>query len=205
MSADNTAEPPEQNTRSRILQVAMDEFSEHGSSGARVEKIAKAAGVNIRMIYYFFGSKKGLLDEVLRQIFLERRAKAAVKHDTVEDLMLAYFDGYAADPDRVRLLQWEALEAVLPKGANLLTNLEDRKAVIAQRISLIVDLQKRGKIPADLDPKMLYLMFVSLAIYPMSFPQSVFVATGEHASSKAFLKRYRSFLSDIGKRLFASA
>jgi len=74
MSEARNSEPQEQNTRNRILQVAMQEFAEHGSSGARVEKIAKAAGVNIRMIYYFFGSKRGLLDEVLGQIFRERRS-----------------------------------------------------------------------------------------------------------------------------------
>src|SRR3954465_12826102 len=150
MSEARNSEPQEQNTRNRILQVAMQEFAEHGSSGARVEKIAKTAGVNIRMIYYFFGSKKGLLDEVLRQIFLERRSKLAAKHDTVEELLTFYFDGYAADPDRVRLLQWEALETDLPKGAGALTNLAERQAVIAQRVGLIADLQKRGQIPEDL-------------------------------------------------------
>lgn len=205
MSEARNPEPQEQNTRNRILQVAMQEFAEHGSSGARVEKIAKTAGVNIRMIYYFFGSKKGLLDEVLRQIFLERRSKLAAKHDTVEDLLTFYFDGYAADPDRVRLLQWEALETDLPKGAGALTNLADRQAVIAQRVALIADLQKRGRIPEDLDPKLLYLAFVALAIYPMSFPQSVFVATGDHSSSKGFVKRYRAFLSTLGKQLFGTA
>ena len=204
MAEAKNAEPQEQNTRNRILQVAMQEFAEHGSSGARVEKIAKEAGVNIRMIYYFFGSKKGLLDEVLRQIFLERRSKLAAKHETVEDLLTFYFDGYASDPDRVRLLQWEALETDLPKGAADLTNLADRQAVIAQRVALIADLQARGRIPEELDPKLLYLAFVSLAIYPMSFPQSVFVATGEHPSSKGFVKRYRAFLSAFGKRLFAA-
>ena len=203
MSEAKNGEPQEQNTRNRILQVAMQAFAEHGSSGARVEKIAQAAGVNIRMIYYFFGSKKGLLDEVLRQIFLERRSKLAAKHDTVEDLLTFYFDGYASDPDRVRLLQWEALEVDLPKGAGDLTNLVERQAVIAQRVSLITDLQKRGQIPAELDPKLLYLSFVALAIYPMSFPQSVFVATGEQPTSKGFMKRYRAFISALGKRMFA--
>lgn len=201
--ADNEADQPEPNTRARILEVATQEFAEHGSSGARVEKIAKAAGVNIRMIYYFFGSKRGLLDEVLGQIFRERRAKLeAARPSNLEELLLAYFDGYASDPERVRLLQWEALEAVLPAKADLLTNLEDRKTVIAERIRRIGDLQAKGRIPADLDPTLLYLMFVALSIYPMSYPQSVFVATGEHAASPAFLKKYRVALAELGRRMF---
>jgi AcrR family transcriptional regulator len=203
MSGNNQADQPEPNTRARILEVATQEFAEHGSSGARVEKIAKAAGVNIRMIYYFFGSKRGLLDEVLSQIFRERRAQLeAARPATAEELLLAYFDGYAADPQRVRLLQWEALEAVLPEKANLLTNLEDRKLVIAERVRRIAELQAKGKIPGEFDPQVLYLMFVALSIYPMSYPQSVFVATGEHANSKDFVARYRKTLAALARRMF---
>lgn len=203
MSGHDQADQPEPNTRARILEVATQEFAEHGSSGARVEKIAKAAGVNIRMIYYFFGSKRGLLDEVLSQIFRERRAQLeAARPATAEELLLAYFDGYADDPQRVRLLQWEALEAVLPEKADLLTNLEDRKLVIAERVRRIAELQAKGKIPADFDPQVLYLMFVALAIYPMSYPQSVFVATGEHANSESFVGRYRKTLAALARRMF---
>lgn len=187
----------EQNTRGRILNAAMVEFARNGSSGARVEKIAKAAGVNIRMIYYFFGSKKALLNEVLSQHLQTREAQVPPRYEDVRDLLLGYFDSYAADPARVRLLLWEALEVQLPEDAAELTNTAGRQRVVKRRVALIADLQKRGLIPAGLDPKMLYLAFVALSIYPMTFPPAVFVTTGADAASPAFHRKYRKFLATL--------
>jgi len=47
-------------TRSRILDAAIGEFSEHGLAGARTEQIAEAAGVNKALLYYYFKSKQAL-------------------------------------------------------------------------------------------------------------------------------------------------
>lgn len=202
MAKKKPAESQEQGTRERIRRAAMHEFSEQGLSGARVERIAREADVNIRMIYYFFGSKKGLLEEVLREIFMQRRAQLVSRYDTVADLLASYFDGYAEDSQRVRLLQWEALQTRLPEEAQQLTNFADRQTVIDERIASILDLQKRGVIPANLEPKLLYLMFVALAIYPMTFPQSVFIATGEPSNGKDFKKKYRESLRQLADALF---
>lgn len=54
-SPERTAE-----TRSRILDAALREFSAHGLAGARTEQIAAAAGVNKALIYYYFESKEKL-------------------------------------------------------------------------------------------------------------------------------------------------
>jgi TetR/AcrR family transcriptional regulator len=47
-------------TRTRILDAALREFSAHGLAGARTEQIATAAGVNKALIYYYFESKETL-------------------------------------------------------------------------------------------------------------------------------------------------
>jgi TetR/AcrR family transcriptional regulator len=46
--------------RTSILGAARVEFGSHGFSGARVDQIARRAGVNKQLIYYYFGSKRGL-------------------------------------------------------------------------------------------------------------------------------------------------
>jgi AcrR family transcriptional regulator len=43
-----------------VLEVAAAEFAEHGLAGARIERIAAQAGLNVRMIYYHFSSKEEL-------------------------------------------------------------------------------------------------------------------------------------------------
>jgi TetR/AcrR family transcriptional regulator len=54
-SADRAAE-----TRARILESALSEFSAKGLAGARTEQIAEAAGVNKALLYYYFASKENL-------------------------------------------------------------------------------------------------------------------------------------------------
>jgi TetR/AcrR family transcriptional regulator len=54
-------------TKQQILDAAEIEFAKHGLKGARTDKIAKAAGVASRMIYYYFESKECLYQTVLQR------------------------------------------------------------------------------------------------------------------------------------------
>ncbi|MGO9433764.1 MAG: TetR/AcrR family transcriptional regulator [Terracidiphilus sp.] len=47
-------------TRARILDAALGEFSTHGLAGARTDRIANSAGVNKALLYYYFESKENL-------------------------------------------------------------------------------------------------------------------------------------------------
>jgi TetR/AcrR family transcriptional regulator len=47
-------------TRARILDAALGEFSTHGLAGARTDRIANSAGVNKALLYYYFDSKENL-------------------------------------------------------------------------------------------------------------------------------------------------
>jgi len=53
----------------QILDAAMEVFAEAGFEGARVDEIAKRAGVNKAMVYYRIGDKKTLYEEVIHDIF----------------------------------------------------------------------------------------------------------------------------------------
>jgi TetR/AcrR family transcriptional regulator len=53
-----------------ILEAARGEFADHGYSGARIERIAAAAGANKQLIFHYFGSKDGLYAAVAAATFL---------------------------------------------------------------------------------------------------------------------------------------
>ena len=53
----------------QILGAAMEVFAEVGYEGARVDEIARRAGVNKAMIYYRIGDKKTLYEEVIHDVF----------------------------------------------------------------------------------------------------------------------------------------
>ncbi|MER6504910.1 TetR family transcriptional regulator [Streptomyces sp. NPDC001455] len=59
-------------TRRRLLDAAHDLFAEQGYEATTVRSIAARAGVNQALLFRYFGSKQGLLTEVLAQGGLEQ-------------------------------------------------------------------------------------------------------------------------------------
>lgn len=88
----------------------MKEFAEYGLAGARVDRIAEAAGINKQRIYGHFGSKDGLFNAVLEQAMLDAAAdKPLQPGDTPAEYAARTFDFHRDHPDLLRLLLWEAL------------------------------------------------------------------------------------------------
>lgn len=62
---------PTEVDKNKIIKVARSLFAEYGFTGASTRQIAERAGCNVAMIGYYFGSKEGLLDQILDNYFLE--------------------------------------------------------------------------------------------------------------------------------------
>ncbi len=60
-----------QGSKERILDVAVKLFASQGYAGTGLRELSAGAQVNLAMINYFFGSKKGLLREILDVFFAE--------------------------------------------------------------------------------------------------------------------------------------
>lgn len=61
-------------TRRRILEAATAEFARYGLGGARIDRIARRAGANKRMLYYYFGDKERLFLAALEARYAHIRA-----------------------------------------------------------------------------------------------------------------------------------
>src|SRR5262245_14420559 len=61
-------------TRESILATAEAEFARHGFGGGRVDRIARKARANKRMIYHYFGHKDGLYLAVLERVYAAKRS-----------------------------------------------------------------------------------------------------------------------------------
>ena len=59
-----------ENSKNKILIAARKIFAEKGYDGARVDEIAREAGINKAMLYYYFKSKDNILKEVVNNIAL---------------------------------------------------------------------------------------------------------------------------------------
>ncbi|MEL6181374.1 MAG: TetR/AcrR family transcriptional regulator, partial [Myxococcota bacterium] len=62
-------------TRSRIVQAAVQMFASHGFDGASTRQIARLAGANQGLVTYYFSSKENLWKEAVESIFGEMQAK----------------------------------------------------------------------------------------------------------------------------------
>ncbi|MEO6086401.1 MAG: TetR family transcriptional regulator, partial [Umezawaea sp.] len=99
-------------TRRRLLEAATADFAAHGIAGARVDRIAAAAGVNKAQLYTYYGDKLGLFDAVF-----QANADALVNATpfTADDLAgyaVGLYDGALVQPEIVRLAAWARLEHV---------------------------------------------------------------------------------------------
>lgn len=139
-----------EDTRARILKAAEQEFSAKGYDGARVDKIAAAARVNKALIYYYFGSKRKILealyhdmmDRGITELDLSRFLPETATGDPqsfqgIFRDILAFFTRYR---DIIRVIFMESLKN---NGENQLLHLVD--VYYDERIQEIVrEVQKKG-------------------------------------------------------------
>jgi len=109
-------EQSSEKSKQAILDAATKEFAVQGLAGARTDAIAKAAGVNIALLFYYFKNKEQLYLTVLENIFAElnRRLMDALDCcETNRERILAYvsthFDFLAESPQRPRVVMQEYL------------------------------------------------------------------------------------------------
>ena len=73
-------------SREKILAAAKDEFAQHGQAGARVDRIARQAGVNKAMLYYHFQSKDNLYRQTVGEVIADNLGKISKEVSQKSDL-----------------------------------------------------------------------------------------------------------------------
>ncbi len=103
-------------SRARILDAALKEFSAHGLAGARTESIARLAGVNKALLYYYFESKENLylaaLEAIgarMRDVTLATLQRPCSAGERVLRASLNHFDRILSQTDFQSLMQQEMM------------------------------------------------------------------------------------------------
>jgi TetR/AcrR family transcriptional regulator len=110
------AQPEE--SRAAILKAAVQEFAREGVAGARTDAIARSAGVNKALLYYYFKDKEALYQAVLDEVFSGALAKIQEvlsaelpPRQRLIAYVLAHFDYIASNPLFPRIVHAEFLRA----------------------------------------------------------------------------------------------
>jgi AcrR family transcriptional regulator len=186
-----------QRTRERILAAALREFSARGLAGARVDRIARRARINKRMLYHYFGNKDGLFREIMRRKLAERAVWASAAPDDPGGTLTQWFRLACEDADWVRLIEWEALAV----GDGPLLSEAERRRAFQGGVAKLRAVQAKGLLPPALDPRHLLLSMLGLTTFPLAFPQITRLVTGRSPGDPVFRARRSEFLRAFAKWL----
>ncbi len=184
-------------TQKRILAAALKEFAAKGPAGARVDEIARLAGVNKRMLYHYFGSKEDLYREVYRRKLLEKTHAVTEQPPDLLESLPYWFEDMLRDPDWVRLLGWQALS----EGSEGAVADEERGTLYAQSLAWVREAQTNGSVPSDLDPDLFLLAALAMNIFPIAFPQITRDVVGADLADPELRARFSRFLRALGQHL----
>ena len=103
--APRTPPAPDQETEARILAAAQAVFMRRGTAGARMQEIAREAGVNQALLHYYFRSKERLSAAVFQQ-FASRLFPAligvlssdATLEDKIRRILALYLENLSRQP-----------------------------------------------------------------------------------------------------------
>ena len=185
-----------------ILIAAKEEFSEFGFAGGRIDRIAERAGMNKRLIYYYFGNKDDLFLAVLERVYADiRRAEQALHLDEIEPvealrrLVSFTWNYYLEHPEFITLLNDENLH----RGKHIAKSLRAHDySSPATRIldTVLASGAAQGVFRAGVSARDLYLMIASLNYFYLSNRHTLSAFFGDKLDSSQALQDWHAFAVD---------
>jgi AcrR family transcriptional regulator len=190
-------------TRQEILRAAMDEFAESGLGGARIDGIAERAGVNKRLIYYYFGAKDELFLAVLEQTYADIREAERALHletadpaDAVRRLVAFTWKHYLAHPEFLTLLNSENLHRA--RHLKQSSRIREMNSPLIQTLGEVLERGRRdGVFRGGVDALQLYISIAGLAYFYLSNNPTLSTIFGRDLMSAKALAERLSHITEV--------
>lgn len=202
-------------TRAAILNAALEEFAHEGVTGARTDEIARRAGVNKALLYYYFKDKEGLYTAALDQVFsgLYQRVIGVLERGDLpprERLLLyaqTHFDYIASSPVYPGLVQREFMRsagrALTPAASRIMER--HGKPLYSRLEKLIEEGMSAGDF-RKVDPVQTVTSIIGIIVfYFISMPAQQFMHAGDPASPERIAARRAAVLDFICAAIFTPA
>ncbi len=198
-------------TRAAILRAALEEFAHEGVTGARTDEIARSAGVNKALLYYYFKDKEGLYSAVLEQVFtgLYTRVSAVLDREDLgpREKMLSYvethFDYIASSPVYPRLVQRELMRTG-KYSLSLVSRIMEKhgRPVYTKLLKLLETGSESGEFRHVDPPQALTSILGVIVFYFISLPAQQLMSSGDPFSPERIAARRAAVLDFISAALF---
>ncbi len=169
-----------QSTRQRILDAATAEFAQYGIAGARIDRIANAAGSNKSMIYTYYDSKERLFDAVFDASVVRCVDDVPMDVHDLPEFAARVFDRNRTRPETLRLGVWDWLERG-GEGMRIAAVAESN----AHKVEAIRRAQRDGVISAHFPAPTLLELIGALALTSLTRPTT----TDGHADTTETSRR----------------
>ena len=190
-------------TRGAILDAATVEFSGYGLGGARVDRIAAAAGANKRMLYYYFGDKERLFLAVLETAYARIREAEkklslldAAPVESVRRLIEFTWNYYLEHPEFLTLLNSENLHR-----ARHLKKSRHARALNSPLIETLGTVLERGRrdgsLRAGVDPLQLYISIAALSYFYLSNNHTLSAIFGRNLATPEATRARVRHMNDV--------
>ncbi len=186
-----------------ILDAARDEFAQRGLGGARMDSIAERAGINKRLIYYYFGSKDDLFLAVLEDTYLHIREAEKQLHltdlppaEAVRRLTVFTWNYYLDNPQFLTLLNSENLHRAshLERSARV-------RELNSPLIRTLGEILERGRVEGvfrgGVDAVQLYISIAGLSYFYLSNNHTLSAIFGRNLMSPKALNERLSHVCDV--------
>ena len=155
-------------TTRRILNAATEVFAEVGFGGARVDEIAKRAGINKAALYYHIGGKEELYAEVLHRFssdVVDRVIKDIQETDSPEEKLKRYIYNLAGFIDRNPAVAPLILREVATGGQNLSEFFVQTLVRMVSTLANILEEGERQGVFIKTAPLVVHLMIVGSTVF----------------------------------------
>ncbi len=190
-------------SQNTILAAARDEFAEYGLGGARMDRIAERAGLNKRLIYYYFEDKEKLFQAVLEQAYRDIREQEAQLHlldlepaTAVRRLIEFTWNYYLAHPEFMTLLN----SANLHKARHLAESKRARElnSPLIETLAGVLERGRRdGSFRGGVDPVQLYVSIAGMAYFYLSNSYTLSAIFGRDLMAPKARSERLSHMTDV--------
>lgn len=154
--------------RERLLKAALDSFLADEYHKVTTRLIAEKAGANVSMIRYYFGNKEGLYEEMIKETLnplLEvLDGKMLDTFDGLKGYFSLYYQTMSKQPEFPKLIL-KVLALNQGPGRRFIQQLLERgRTRGAKKVN---ELKSAGYVSPSLDPDIVRMAFVSLAMMPI--------------------------------------